>query len=111
MRRVFVALLCGALLAIPAGIAVGVGQEEEVGSVPASECPEAAQAREDAGLPPVDFFSPGCPDPATIQAEPEIDVLERDAACEEHYSDDPTWCPTPAEVSEAEAAASTGGSE
>lgn len=103
MKRIFLAVACGAVLALPVGAAIGTEQDEPVGYVPASECPEAVQARADAGLPPVDTFAPACPDPSDIKPEPQVDVLERNAACEEHYTDDPSWCPTDEEVADAEA--------
>ncbi len=102
MRRILTSVLLGALLAIPAGAAIGQSPEEpEQAVVPASECEGAADAYEAAGYPRPDTFSPGCPDLSELQDyEPVIPVLELHEACG-FYESKPDWCPSEEEVQEA----------
>lgn len=109
MRRVLLPALCGALLAIPAGVALGSAVADDSKNVPVSECPDAAAAREAAGLTPVDYFADGCPDPASMKAEPEIAVLDRHEACVKYYDEDPARCPSDEEVAAAKDDTTDGG--
>jgi len=103
MRRLLVAFVVGGLIAMPVAAAVGSDAPVPDGSVSASDCPDAVAAMEAAGLDPVDTFAPSCPDPSTVKPEVPRDVLERDAACDEYYSENPTWCPSAEAVASAEA--------
>lgn len=98
MIKLVGAVLCGVVLAVPAAIVAG---DADPMNIPASECAEAVEAREAAGLDPVDTFAFECPDPSTIEPYPQTAVLERDAACRELYEADPAWCPTAEEVEDA----------
>jgi hypothetical protein len=105
MRRVLVAIVCGAIVAVPAGVAVGstVAPDND-NVVPATECPAAAAAVEAVSGIHTDTFVGDCPDPASIQpVEPEGAVADRAEACEEYGpSEQPGWCPSDAEIAAAD---------
>jgi hypothetical protein len=107
MKRTLLACLCGALLATPAGLALGASGEDEVLTpTPASECPEALAVIEQNGWPVPDYFAGACPAPDALEGPiPGTPVLDRAAGCEATVAAigrAPDWCPSDEEIAEAE---------
>lgn len=109
MKRIVIAALCGAAIAVPAGAAFGAAAVKDTAGIPASECPESLAAVQAATGQSPDTFAPGCPRPADVEPPPSAApraVLDRAEACQENYSasEQPAWCPTQSEIDAARVA-------
>lgn len=109
MRRKILGTVVGAVLGLSAsiGVSLAAGGEDDLPSVPAADCPDAVAVFEDAGKPVPDYFSPGCPDPDSIQFDTVMSpglTLYAHEACVKFYEVDPGWCPSDQQVDAAKAA-------